>query len=76
MTFSIPTDAMWIGASAIPRSAFPSFVQTTNPPVSAMAKLIPVSVQSAARKRWRRCSRAAPASAFGSDRPAGVPSLS
>jgi hypothetical protein len=46
MIFSIPTDAMWHGASAIPRSAFPSFVHTTKPPVSATAKFIPVSVAS------------------------------
>ena len=76
ITFSIPTEAMCTGASAIPRSAFPSFVQTTNPPVSATAKFIPVSVASAARKCARRCSRAAPASATGSARPAGVPRCS
>ena len=33
--------AMWSGGSAVPRSALPSFVQTTMPPVSAIAKLTP-----------------------------------
>src|SRR5438094_812711 len=39
--------AMCSGGSETPRSAFPSLVQTTNPPVSAIAKLTPVSPASA-----------------------------
>ena len=31
-SFSMPTHATWSGGSAIPRSALPSFVQTTTPP--------------------------------------------
>jgi hypothetical protein len=37
----------------MPRSAFPSFVQTTIPPVAAMAKFAPVSAASAIRNRGK-----------------------
>ena len=53
-SFSTPMQAMWIGGSAVPRSAFPSLVQTTTPPVEAMAKLTPVSPACAARNFSRR----------------------
>ena len=41
--------------SETPRSALPSLVQTTKPPVSAMAKLTPVSPASACMNLSRRC---------------------
>ena len=48
ISFSIPMQAMCSLGSEMPRSAFPSFVQTTNPPVSATAKFTPVMPASAA----------------------------
>src|SRR5246127_1601452 len=41
-SFSMPMLAMCNGGTAAPMSAFPSFVQTRNVPVSAMAKFPPV----------------------------------
>ena len=73
MSFSIPMQAMWMGGSDTPRSAFPSLVQTTSPPVSAMAKFTPVSPAWLAMNFSRRCWRAASVSCLGSERPAGVP---
>ena len=35
----MPMQAMWSGGSDVPRSALPSFVQTTKPPVSAMREV-------------------------------------
>jgi hypothetical protein len=61
-----------MGGSEVPRSALPSLVQTTKPPVSAMAKLTPVRPASAARNFSRRWCRAASVSALGSERPAGA----
>ena len=55
MSFSIPIEAMCMGGSAMPRSALPSLVHTTKPPVSAMAKFTPVSPACAARNFSRRC---------------------
>ena len=74
--FSTPMQAMCKGGSDVPRSALPSLVHTTTPPVAAMAKFTPVSPACAARNFSRRCCRAASVSAFGSAKPAGVPSLS
>ena len=62
MIFSIPTEAMWNCGTSADRSALPSFVQTTNPPVSATAKLMPVIPASAARISGRAASRCASAS--------------
>ncbi len=76
MTFSMPIEAMCTGGSVVPMSALPSLVTTTNPPVSAMAKLTPVSPASAPRNFSRRCWRARSVSWVGSERPAGVPSFS
>ena len=45
----MPMQAMCTFGSETPRSALPSFVQTTKPPVSAMAKFTPVMPASAAR---------------------------
>jgi len=42
-----------------PISAFPSLVQTTNPPVSAIAKLTPVIDNSDSTNLFRKCCRAA-----------------
>ncbi len=56
-------------------SAFPSFVQTTTPPVSAIAKFTPVRPAWARMNRSRRWPRAASVSLVGSERPFGVPSL-
>ena len=64
-SFSTPMQAMWIGGRLVPMSALPSFVQTTNPPVSAMAKLTPVSPACAAMNFWRRWPRAASVRYFG-----------
>ena len=47
ISFSIPMQAMCSFGSETPRSALPSLVQTTKPPVSAMAKLTPVRPASA-----------------------------
>ena len=76
MTFSMPMQAMCSGGSEAPRSALPSLVQTTKPPVSAMAKLTPVRPACAARNFSRRCARAASVSFCGSASPLGVPSFS
>ena len=57
--FSIPIQAMCSGGSETPKSAFPSLVQTTIPPVSATAKLTPVIPASASRNRLRNSFRAA-----------------
>src|SRR5579864_7465183 len=43
ISFSIPIDAMCNGGTFAERSALPSFVQTTTVPVSATAKLQPVT---------------------------------
>ena len=53
INFSIPMLATCSGGTLAPMSAFPSLVQTTNPPVSATAKLAPVMPASALRKRGR-----------------------
>ena len=47
MIFSMPMQAMCSGGSDMPRSALPSLVQTTKPPVSATAKFTPVRPASA-----------------------------
>ncbi len=75
MSFSMPMQAMCMRRSETPRSALPSLVQTTKPPVSAMAKFTPVSPASAGRNFSRRCCRAASVRYFGSVAPAGVPSV-
>ena len=69
MIFSMPMQAMWIGGRLVPMSALPSLVQTTTPPVSAMAKLTPVSPACAARNFWRRWPRAASVRYLGSEAP-------
>ena len=69
ISFSMPMQAMCSFGSETPRSALPSFVQTTKPPVSAMAKLTPVMPASASRNLSRRCARAASARYFGSVAP-------
>lgn len=65
--FLIPIQAICSGGRETPRSAFPSLVQTTKPPVSAIAKLTPVSPASAAQNRSRRCWRAASVRYAGSE---------
>ena len=59
INFSIPMQAMWTRGNETPKSALPSFVQTTKPPVSAMAKLTPVMPTSPSRNLSRRWPRAA-----------------
>ena len=68
--------AMCSFGSEVPRSAFPSFVQTTNPPVAAMAKFTPVSPASACMKWFRKCPRAASVRYCGSVAPSSVPKCS
>ena len=72
-SFSMPTHTTWSGGSAIPRSALPSFVQITTPPVSARAKFAPVMPACAARNAARRCRRATSARAAGSASPGSLP---
>ncbi len=61
MIFSMPTDTMCSFGRCTDRSALPSLVHTTMVPVSATAKLAPVSPASAARK----CGTRRPALALG-----------
>ena len=65
----MPMQAMCSCGSDVPRSALPSFVQTTKPPVSAMAKLTPVMPASAARNFSRSLCRAASVRYVGSVAP-------
>ena len=53
--FSKPILAMCTSAKCTPMSALPSFVQTTNPPVSAMAKLTPVKATLRVKNVSLRC---------------------
>ena len=61
MIFSMPIEAMCSFGTLAERSALPSLVQTTTPPVSATAKLQPVMPASAARINGRFASRCASA---------------
>ena len=72
-SFSIPMQAMCNFGKDVPRSAFPSFVQTTEPPVSAIAKLTPVMPAAAARNFCRSVCRAASVRYCGSVAPSFVP---
>ena len=56
-------------------SALPSFVQTTTPPVSAIAKFTPVIPASAAMNLLRKWPRAASVRYFGSVAPAFRPQM-
>ena len=73
ISFSMPMLAMWSGGTLAPMSALPSLVQTTNPPVSATAKLAPVMPASAAMNFGRAFWRIASARLCGSESFGSVP---
>ena len=74
ISFSTPMQAICRRGRLVPISALPSLVQTTTPPVSAMAKLTPVSPAWAPMNLLRRWPRAASVRYLGSDAPLSVPS--
>ena len=77
ISFSIPTQAMCSFGSETPRSALPSLVQTTTPPVSAIAKLTPVMPGVGCHELLAQvtCARLRPGTSDRSPRPA-VPKCS
>ena len=71
--FSIPTTEMSVRGSVTHIRPLPSDSTTTSDPVSAIAKFAPDTPTEADRNAWRRCVRAAAASAAGSSvSPAGA----
>ena len=71
--FSIPVTQMSVCGRVTHIRPLPSDSTTTTEPVSAMAKLAPHTPTRADRNAWRRCARAAAASAGGSSvSPAGA----
>ena len=77
ISFSMPMQAMCSVGSDMPRSALPSFVQTTKPPVSAMAKFTPVMPASAREERRAQLAARRPRrDRSGRSSPAAVPSRS